>query len=748
MMRLAGAFIVLNAALTLGAAVPASTADAPVPELRIARAQGAIQVDGLLDDAGWKTAVRVEQWFETNPGDNTPPPVGNVGYLAYDERFLYAAFEFQDPEPGKIRAPFSDRDNVGSDTDYGGIILDTRNDNRGLLLLANARGIQYDSISSDASGNEDASPDFFWESAARIHEKGWVLELRVPFSSLRYSKEAVQSWGVMLYRNYPRQFRYQFFSTRLPRGGTCFICHSNRMVGLERLPTGGHVVVAPYATAARSGSTDDPGSPLDTDPFDGHLGLDVKWTPSADLALDATVNPDFSQIESDVAQIGANERFALFFPEKRPFFLEGIELLSTPIQAVYTRTITSPRFGLRGTGKMGKASYTGLVVQDRGGGSVVLPGPESSDLADQDFRSWVALGRVRRDIGRSFVSVLVSDREVRGGGFNRLAGPDFQWRPGDSDTVTGQILFSRTRTPDRPELSDTWNGERLSGHAADIWYSHNSRTLDWFAEYRDFAHGFRADNGFVPQVGFRQTFGEAGYTFRPEKGFLRRLRTFTFFDRQAERGGGLISRDASVGAGMDGRFNSFMRFWYVDGRVRAGEVVLPRRLLRFVVQLSPTSWLSGIGLEGFAGREVDFDNARTGTGADVRLRATLRPSSHLELAFNSGRRFLDVSPPGMARSRLFTAHVDRLRATYTFNARSFVRAIGQRVETKRDPSLFVDEVERRESSFEGSVLFAYKINWQTLVFLGYGDTRALSDEDRLEPSDRQLFLKISYAFQR
>jgi hypothetical protein len=747
-MRTAGAFIALNAALAVAGPASARGADPAAPEIRIVRAIGPIVVDGALDDAGWKGATRIDQWFETNPGDNVPPPVGNVGYLAYDDHFLYAAFEFDDPEPGRIRAPFADRDNVGSDTDYGGVILDTRNDNRGLLLLANPRGIQYDSVSNDASGNEDSSPDVFWDSAGRITEKGWILEMRVPFSSLRYSKAAVQSWGVMLYRNYPRQFRYQFFSTRLPRGGTCFICRSNRLVGLERLPGGGHVVVAPYATAARSGHTDEPGTGLATDPFDGDVGLDVKWTPTADLALDATVNPDFSPIESDVAQIGANERFALFFPEKRPFFLEGIELLSTPIQAVYTRTITSPRFGLRGTGKWGKASYTGLVVQDRGGGSVVLPGPDSSDLADQDFRSWVALGRVRRDVGRSFVSVLVSDREVRGGGFNRLAGPDFQWRPGESDTVTGQILFSRTRTPDRPELTESWKGERLQGHAADIWYSHNTRRLDWFAEYRDFSHGFRADNGFVPQVGFRQTFGEAGYTFRPEKGLLRRLRAFAFFDRQAERGGGLISRDAAVGAGMDGRFNSFMRFWYVDGRVRAGEVVLPRRLFRYVVQLSPTRWLSGIGLEGFAGKEVDFDNSRTGTGADVRVRATLRPTSHLELALNSGRRFLDVSPPGLAKARLFTAHVDRLRATYTFNSRSFVRAIAQRVETKRDPRLFADEVERREASFEGSVLFAYKVNWQTLVFLGYGDTRALSDEDRLEPSDRQLFLKISYAFQR
>ena len=142
----------------------------------------------------------------------------------------------------------------------------------------------------------------------------------------------------------------------------------------------------------------------------------MKWTPSATTALDATVNPDFSQIESDVAQIGVNERFALAYPEKRPFFLEGVDLFSTPVQAVYTRSVTSPRWGARGTGKLGATSWTALVAEDRGGGSVILPGPDGSGLADQDFRSLDFVGRLRHDLGRSFVSFLGADKELEGGG--------------------------------------------------------------------------------------------------------------------------------------------------------------------------------------------------------------------------------------------------------------------------------------------------------------------------------------------
>jgi hypothetical protein len=745
--------IVLNVVVCFAPAAradqPATTSDAPAT-LSVHRAAGPIAVDGSLDDPGWQGIEAVETWYETNPGDNVPPKVKNRGYLAYDDKFFYAAFEFEDPQPKAIRAPLGDRDNVPGYTDYGGVILDTRNTGKtAILFLANARGIQYDAVTDDSSG-EDSSPDYYWDSAGRITDKGWILEMRIPFSSLRYARADPQTWRIILYRNHPRDFRYQHFSTRLPRGGNCFICRSNPLTGLQGLPSGGGIVVAPYVNgsqAARPASG--LGSPLDNGPFKGTGGLDVKWRPGASTAIDATVNPDFSQIESDVAQITVNERFALFFPERRPFFLEGIELFSTPFTAVYTRTITDPRWGVRGTGKVGATSYTGLLAQDNGGGSVILPGPNSSDFADQDFRSWVGIGRLRRDLGRSFVSVLGSAREIDGSGHNRVFGPDASWRPTGGDEVRGQILYSHSRTPERPDLAEEWDGRELSGHAGQIWWSHNTRTVDWFGQYSDVADDFRADNGFMSQVGYRQTFGEMGYTFRPEKGLLRRLRVFAFGDRQTERNGDLIFRQVSVGTGMDARWNSFVRLRYTNERVRAGDKILPRQQFVYVVNVSPSQKIARVDLEGFVGEEVDFANARTGTGANVAARATLRPTDHLELALNESRRWLNVETGAGGKGRLFTARVDRLRATYTFTSRLFVRAIGQYVLTERDPSLYLSAVQPKSASFGGSALFAYKLNWQTVLFLGYGDNRTFLEEtDRLEREDRQFFVKLSYAFQR
>ena len=263
---------------------------------------------------------------------------------------------------------------------------------------------------------------------------------------------------------------------------------------------------------------DVPGSALVAAPLTSHVGFDVKYTPNADHAIDLTVKPDFSQIESDTAQISANERFALFFPEKRPFFLEGIDLLQTPIQAVYTRTITAPTWGGRVTGKEAGIRYTALVTEDAGGGSAILPGPTGFDRRRRRIslrRVFVGAGEARYRACRLSAAVSPIGKRSTTARTTECVGPDFQWRPSSTDVVTGQWLFSTTRTPDRPELAAEWNGQPLNGSAFQAYWSHNTRHLDWYARYNDVGNGFRADAGFVPQVGYREGYGYTGWTVHP-----------------------------------------------------------------------------------------------------------------------------------------------------------------------------------------------------------------------------------------
>jgi hypothetical protein len=717
----------------------------------ITRAKGAIVVDGNLNDEGWRDAVRIERWYEINPGDNIEPPVKNVAYLTYDDRFFYAAFEFSDPNPKLIMAPFGDHDVIQNNADYGGIFLDTRNEGHTAYeFQVTAHNIQFDAVMDDNGGGENASPDFFWESATRINDHGWTLEIRIPFSSLRYRKLDPQTWGVMLWRNYARDFRHQFSSSRMPRGSQCFVCLEGSLTGLKDLPAGGHLVAAPYVTGAQAAHpAGDLGTPLVNDPFDHKIGLDVKYTPNADNTLDGAIRPDFSQIESDTAQISTNQRFALFFPEKRPFFLEGVELLSTPIQAVYTRTITAPDWGGRATGKLGGVNYTALVAEDTGGGSLVIPGPNASSFAPQEFHSTVFVGRARKDIGGlSFVSVLMTDRESGADSHNRVLGPDFQWRFRGSETISGQWLLSDTTVPNRPDVSGSWTGASFGSGAGQVGYNHNTAHFDFGTTYKDFGSGFRADTGFVPQIGYREDYTETGWTFRPH-GFFSRVRTFVMLDQQNERdNGALIFHQATPAVGMDTLFNGFMQFRYVNDRVRAGDLTFPRHQFGYIANFNPTRRFTNLGVDGLIGQDTDFVNIRAGRGGHLFLNGSINATDHLVFDLIANTTWLHVDDAAGASRPLFTARVERVRTTYTFTARSFVRLIVQYVSTDRDPALFLSPSPAHDGFFSGSALFAYKINWQSVMFFGYGDDRRLDQQQRLQKFDRQIFVKLSYAFQK
>ncbi|HEX9406598.1 MAG TPA: DUF5916 domain-containing protein, partial [Thermoanaerobaculia bacterium] len=370
------------------AAAAVAEAPPPPPPIDIHRAEGAIRIDGDLSDPGWKNAATIDKFYESSPGDNTPAKVKTIVYLTYDDHYFYIGVRCEDPDPKKIRAPYVERDNVIGTDDNIAVFLDTRNDKRTAMeLRVNPRGIQGDAIFNDANSNEDFSPDFFYDTAARIDSGGWNAEYRIPFSSLRYPDRDVQNWNILIWRNYPRDFRYAFHSAPLPRGSNCLVCHVQPIAGLAGLPRAGHLVAAPYVTGQQTETpSGNLGSPLEREPFHKDAGLDVKWTPTANNALDMTINPDFSQVESDVAQITVNQRFAVFFPEKRPFFLEGFDLFDTPLQVAYTRTITSPQWGARSTGKFLGSAYTFLVTGDRGGGLTIIPGPTGSFFALQDFK--------------------------------------------------------------------------------------------------------------------------------------------------------------------------------------------------------------------------------------------------------------------------------------------------------------------------------------------------------------------------
>jgi hypothetical protein len=732
-----------------GAAVTeAASADERLT-LHVRRAPGPIRIDGDLSDPGWADATPIDAFLQITPPSKEPPPVRTVAFLAFDDEALYVGFELEDREQRRIRAPLTDRDNALSSSDYAGIVIDGPDDGKTAQeFLVNPRGVQYDAIWSDIVG-EDLTPNFHWQSAARLHARGWTLEMRIPFASIRYVPGPNPVWGVTLIRNWPRERRYEFATAAQPTA--CFICNQNRLVGLEGLPRGGSFVLAPFATARRS---DLPaggvaGSPLVAGEIDDLAGLDLKWNPSARHTIDVALRPDFSQVESDVAQIAVNQRFALFVPERRPFFLEQIDLFSTPLNALYTRTVTDPEHGLRATGRFGESVYTLLVAEDSGGGSVVIPGPTSSSLALRDFESTAVLGRWRRDFGESFLSFLASDRQASGSGSNRVFGPDFLWRAGPRSTFTGQVLWSRSATPDRPDLAAEWDGRELAGHAALLAWSGGVGRWGLSLEAQDIDEEFRADNGFMPRVGFRQLAGEAGRFRRVGGARVAGVRFFTRDVYAVDRDGDELNRFLSAGLDVVGAHTSRLRLQLVADEQRVGDELLEQRQLRFRLLTRPTAFLAQLIVTGYAGTAIDFDNRREGEGAGLAVEAVLRSPKHHELKINAERNVLDVDPLGTAGGRLFTADLLRIRWTWTFTPRFFARAIVQRLATERDPALYLFPVPAKRATVEHSLLLAWKRDWQSVIYLGLGDSRAyLPALAREEIVGREYFLKVSWALRR
>jgi hypothetical protein len=736
----AAALLVIAVSARAQAPSPEPNTAAP-PPIAIHRASSSITIDGDLSEAAWQDAAKLENWVEGSPANNIPAKVKTVAYLSYDEKYFYVGIVADDPNPAKIRAPYVERDAVIGTDDNIALFLDTRGDRRtSYEIRVNPRGIQGDGIYDDAGPNEDFSPDYFYDTAAKITSTGWTAEFRIPFSSLRYSSRSPK-FNLLVWRNYPRDFRYAFYSAPVPRGSNCLVCHAQEITGLADLPEAGHLTTAPYVASQR---IDQPVGALGTSLGDHSLktnvGADLKWTPSGTSALDLTLNPDFSQIEADVPQITVNQRFAVFFPEKRPFFLEGFDLFNTPIQALYTRTITSPRAGARYTGRSGDNAYTLLVTDDRGGGLTILPGPLGSGFAELNSHSYNAIGRMRHEMGKSFIGGLFTDREVSGGGHNRVLGPDFLWRPNEANSLTGQLLVSNTQGD---ELSGA-GGRKLTSHAGSINYNFVTRRMDATVQYTDIGNDFRANLGFVPQVGYRELLGATGVHFYPEHSFFWHIRPSIVLDRQDDMQHTKIYDTVSLGLGANGRKNSFIGLLYrPTEQIFVGDRLLNQSWGQFDFQIDPSRRITRITLSVRGGEAIDFANARVGRGTNFSLSGTFRPLDRITLDLTSNRQLLNA-----AGGRVFTAQVERLRTLYSFSANSLLRFIAQYSSVSRDPSRYGFRVPQHSGDFLASLLYSYKLNWQTVLYLGYGDTRVLTSQNDLLRADRSVFFKVSYAIQK
>jgi hypothetical protein len=709
----------------------------------IPRATSQIAVDGVLDEPAWDDALILRLEYETRPGENTTPPVETECLVAFDEERFYAAFRAFDPDPGSIRAHLQDRDTIFGD-DLVGIKLDPFNDERrAFQFFINALGVQFDSLQDDVSGSEDHSWDVIWSSLGRITEEGYVVEIAVPFHQLRFPKGGgVQTWGFDAVRFYPRSQTHRIALQPVDRNIQCQLCQMSKVRGLEGITPGRNLELVPTVTSGRTDERDDfPDGPLTEGGVDSELGFTGRWGMTPNLTLNVALNPDFSQVEADSAQLEVNSQFALFFPEKRPFFLEGADFFSTPLDVVFTRTVADPTWGAKVTGKQGPHAMGVFVARDELT-NLLFPGSTGSDSTSLDFESTDAVVRYRRDLGdSSALGVLLTSRE--GDGYsNQVAGIDGLWRFSESDLIRFQSLTSQTEYPPAVALEFDQPAGRFGGQAHQIQYSHNAREWDWWARYSDIGGDFRADTGFMPRGDYTFLAGGLRRTWWGEEDdWFSEIRVGGEWDLTEDQSGQMLERETEVNLNINGPKQSQV-FLGLGNRDQFFDGVTFDNL-KFYNTWFEVRPSGSFGFSMFAGYSdaIDFANTRPATRLllepDIRLNLGLRLRATLEH---------DLQKLEVDEGTLFEANLTQLRLVYQLNVRTFFRTIFQYRNIERDPDLYVDEVDAKTERLFTQFLFSYKLNPQTVLFLGYADNRDGDQFIDLTESNRTLFFKFGYAF--
>ena len=499
-------------------------------EFVITRTENMIVIDGYIDDRGWENATTTDHFLEFQPGDNVEPPDPTEVKVSYDSKNLYVAFmAYSDPDD--IRATLQKRDQVFQE-DFVAIVIDTYGDaNSAVMIGANPLGVQLDAL-NQGEDNDDPSYDIIYESVGKITDKGFQVEMAIPFSSLSFPEKKIQQWKVGFLRNFPRDARHMAVWGGFDRSNQCWICQLGTLKGIEGIEQVGKLEFLPTLVGSQASELDE-NNALRKGASDGEVSMGIKYSLSSDRVAEIAINPDFSQVEADEEQIDVNTTFALNYQEKRPFFNEGADLTDTPVDVVYTRSINNPTGVGRIISRGQKDSWVLLSALDDDS-PYIVPGEEQS-FTSMGGKSFSNIFRYKRSLKEgSFLGLIATDRRmVNNNGSGSVVGFDTRYRFNDTYQVEFQSVFSRTQEPnDSLVVSSatfgdnhtfTFDGESFSGNALELEFQRN--TEHWRVEtgYDHRTPTFRAENGFVTNSNHRRIYGQSLWIYFPNNFFSQVL---------------------------------------------------------------------------------------------------------------------------------------------------------------------------------------------------------------------------------
>jgi hypothetical protein len=720
------------------------------PTLEIRRADGTIRIDGDFDDPGWQGAARATGFTEVSPGDQIAPPVESETWVTYDQENLYLALVAYD-DPAAIRVSLRERDQIWHD-DYFGLMLDTYGDhNWGYEFFVNPLGIQGD-LRMHSGGEEDLSYDLIWYSRGRVTERGYQVEVAIPFASLRFPRRDVQTWRVNFWRDHQRDVRRQIAWAATDRDDPCWMCQWGTLTGIRGIDPPRNLEVIASAIGTQTGTRPDSLPDFHYANPEGEASLNLRYALTSTSSTELTINPDFSQIESDAGRIDINEPFMLSYDEKRPFFLEGSELYRTWLPAIDTRSISNPAAAAKLLGSQGRTSFAWTIARDEDA-PVILPLEERSFPLTAG-KATVDLLRIQQAFGTdSHVGAVLTDRRLEHGGSGTLAGLDGAARFLRHWQIRAQALASHTREPndtrltadvpdqsfDRGRHTLAFDGERFDGHAVYAGLERNGRTWNGSLEFDERHPSFRADNGFITRTDYRMLSTWQGLTFQPN-------------------GATVVSWEPSL---------MLARIWDYAGRFQDEWISAA-----FEAQLKRQT---NVEIEGLLSRErfreTIFPGIRRVTfSASTRPSETLGLAAEFEIGRSIRRTFVAAEEPFLGRivNLSLEATLKLLTRLTLENDLSYARMKEPDVDTlvydgwilrnrldlqvSREASVrVVTEYDSFDDRFAFEPLLTYRLNAFSVLYLGMADEylRHAFSADVMEPREwdlegRQIFGKIQY----
>jgi hypothetical protein len=777
----AGLFLFIS---ILTSAQPLSKID----KLIIPKTNQSIIIDGELNDIIWKDALNISLNIVNSPWDNLPSPVKTEAKIIENGKFIYVSFLAYDPEPKKIHGFLGDRDSTWGD-DIVGIKLDTFNSRQlNYNFFVNPFGVQNDSISNEVTGDENRLWDSNWLSKGKKTDKGYQVEIAIPYDILNFeTKDDEKTWAIEFVRFYPRDEHLRISHVKFDKDNDCWLCQISEISGFEHLAESKNLTVIPSMVAANNQQRD----PFDNNSDWSHendidAGVDIRWGVTPNTLLNATINPDFSTVESDSGQLSVNNVNSLYFDEKRSFFLENSDYFSSNYDLVYTRNIADPDYGAKLTSRTDKYSYGVFVTNDQQT-NFIVPGNVSDDIATLNTESHSAAFNYRYNYNEQLTLGVISTLRSADDYHNAVAGIDAKYKFNESHTINAQYLYSDTEYPEELfesfcledscatatdqclfgncQFTEQVNRTKIIGDFSDnayiIDYQFKTEFWDVKASHEKISKLFRADLGFMTKVDYQKNELDFSRLFYgDDDDFWTETVYFGNWYNTKNDEGEFLERSFSGGVELFGPKLSVLSVNIIQATktglrhddslltLTNNTTIFDEQQIQLYADFKPFNRLfAGIGYD--FGDKIDYNNNRLGSFNEVYIDITSNITDHLFIELSHTYSELKADHvTSRSNDNVFVANLSNLRISYQFDVESFLKFslayIDVDYNLDNNPLIAQSSINKDVST---QLIYSYKLNPQTVFFLGYSDNSfQVDDLSKLTRAEKTFFTKISYAW--